>query len=300
MNTVSRKLQYLGIFFVFLAPLHALAQEKVTLSWNIPDSNLFYQTDLSPKEPGKDFIEFDFDNVFKEKGKTEEIRKKISSLKFPDDLNMVTIMENLPNGNIKATSFFQNWDFPSIVGREKAEGDENLIKIKKLMNTVPQLEGEIDKKGRVKSFYLQQSQKNIFALLFELPAKPVQVGDTWEINMYCIEMGGGFTADSAERLNRVELKEITTGEDGVKIAKVDYMLAEKITGKMTNLSTMERDPIEMTCSYLGKHEFNVDKGYWRGVTGEMTITSKGVMPSNMNQRIVMKAIDGLPEKIRQE
>ncbi|MBM9606241.1 hypothetical protein [Desulfopila inferna] len=243
-------------------------------------------------------MKFDIEKVFDAGEITEEVKESINSLEFPENTNMVTIMENTTDKHIKVTSYFQNWEMPSFGNSQPNENNEELKKFTELMNTAPQLEGVIDHKGNITSFYLEQKQKNLIALMHQLPNKPVSVGDSWEINMNCLQMGVGFSADSAKKINKVVLSDIKIDNEGNKIAILDYMLTEQVHGTALNPMKMERSEFKMSCSYIGRHQFDLKKGLWKSINGEMAILSSGVMESKLQQHISMFQIDELPSTIK--
>jgi hypothetical protein len=83
----------------------------------------------------------------------------------------------------------------------------------------------------------------------------------------------------------------------VNIATLEYLLTEKVSGSMTNPMTNQTIPTEMTCSYIGRHDFNIDQGRWDNVNGEFRINSSGIMNSRVLQSLAMKPIEQLPEGI---
>lgn len=276
----------------------SFSKDTIDLIWKVPSTKIFYKTDLSQKNGGG--IKFNLEKVFDSKNITEEVKESINSLKFPENTNMVTIMENTKDNHIKVTSYFQNWQMPSFGNENPNEKNVELEKFTKLMNTAPQLEGVIDQKGKIVSFYLEQKQKNLIALMHELPKKPVAIGDTWEIGMNCLEMGAGFSATEAKKVNKVTLTDIQNDNDGNKIAILDYILSEKVLGTAINPMKMEKSDIKMSCSYIGRHQFDIKKGLWISINGEMAIIGSGIMDSKLQQRITMIQVDELPKDIKHE
>jgi hypothetical protein len=67
----------------------------------------------------------------------------------------------------------------------------------------------------------------------------------------------------------------------VNIATLEYLLTEKVSGSMTNPMANQTIPTEMTCSYIGRHDFNIDQGRWDNVKGEFRINSSGIMNSRV-------------------
>ncbi len=295
-NNYMYKSVILG-FFIALLPINLSAGEAISLEWKIPPTGLFYKTDLSQTNTDEAFIEFDFAKLTSGDDLNKELEKEILKLKFPDDMNMVSILENTTDKRIKATSYFQNWQMPDAMLAKKDAKNKELEQFTKLMNSQPQLEGVLDNKGRIDSFYLPQSQKNLISLMYELPKQSVQVGDTWPINLFCIQMGAGFSANKAKRISRVELRDITIDENNNKIAVMQYTHTEIVQGSMLNPMNQQKISSQMTCSYIGKHEFYIDKGYWKSINGQMEIQSEGMMKSKMKQKIAMLPIAELPKGV---
>jgi len=285
----------------FLLPNPVLAEDTaVRLKWKIPAENLYYYTNFSNAAGEDNYIEFNIDKVLDEKCFNSEVEDRIGKIRLPEESNMVTVMEGLSNGNIKSTSYLQNFTLPfsdsdSTMQDEKAR--EEAKKFEEMMNTVPQLQGVINTAGTILSFYLPQRQKNLLALMFELPKGPVKPGNTWDLNFICLELGAGFTEDFADRVNMVRLTDVRKNVQLEKIATLEYLLTEKVSGSMTNPMTNQTMPTEMTCSYIGRHEFNIDQGRWESTNGELRIASSGFMNSKAVQNLAMKRIEQLPDGI---
>ena len=207
-------------------------------------------------------------------------------------------MEELSSGNIKTTAYLQNFTLPISENQPTDEKTrEEAAKFEEMMNTVPQLQGLINTSGTILSFYLPQRQKNLLALMFELPKGPVKPGDTWDINFMCLELGVGFTEDFADRVNIVRLADVKKNVQLQNIATLEYLLTEKVSGSMTNPMTKQTIPTEMTCNYIGRHDFNIDHGRWENIKGEFRINSTGIMNSKVFQNLAMMPIDQLPDGI---
>jgi len=133
--------------------------------------------------------------------------------------------------------------------------------------------------------------------MFEFPKGPVKPGNTWDINFRCLELGAGFTGDFADRVNMVRLTDVRKNVQLEKFATFEYLLTEKVSGSMINPMTKQTIPTEMTCSYIGRHEFNIDQGRWENINGELRIDSSGFMNSRAVQNLAMKRIEQLPDGI---
>ena len=300
MKNYAKTIRLLFLMLLTISITNTVVAEDSTvqLKWKIPVDNLYYFTNFGQSNRDENYFEFNIDKILDDKNFNEEVEDRIGKIKFPEESNMVTILEALSNGNIRSTSYLQNFTLPISENELTNERiQEEAKKFEELMNKFPQLQGVINTSGTNLSFYLPQRQKNLLALMFELPKDPVQAGDTWEINFICLELGVGFTEDFADRVNIVRLADVKKNVQLENIATLEYLLSEKVSGSMTNPMTKQTIPTEMTCSYVGRHDFNIDRGRWENVVGEFRINSTGIMNSRVLQNLAMKPIEQLPEGI---
>jgi hypothetical protein len=286
------------LFIISITNVVAAEDSTVQLKWKIPVENLYYFTNFGQSNGDENYFEFNIDKILDDKTFNGEVEDRIGKIKFPEESNMITVLEELSNGNIKSTAYLQNFTLPiseNELTDEKAQ--EEAKKFEEMMNKVPQLQGVINTSGTILSFYLPQRQKNLLALMFELPKGPVKPGDTWDINFICLELGVGFTEVFADRVNIVRLTDVKKNVQLENIATLEYLLTEKVSGSMTNPMTKQTIPTEMTCSYIGRHDFNIDQGRWENINGEFRINSTGIMNSRVLQNLAMKPIEQLPEGI---
>jgi len=288
------------LMFLIISITDVVAAEDtaVQLKWKISAESLYYYTNLAQSNGDESYFEFNIDKILDDKCISDEVEDRIEKIQFPEASNMVTVMEEASIGKIKTTAYLQNFTLPISENElmdEKAQ--EEAKKFEDMMNTIPQLQGMINTSGTILSFYLPQRQKNLLALMFELPKDPVKPGDTWDINFICLELGVGFTEDSADRVNIVRLTDMKKNVQLQNIATLEYLLTEKVAGSMTNPMTKQTIPTEMTCSYMGRHDFNIDLGRWENIKGEFRINSSGIMNSRVVQNLAMMPIDQLPEGI---
>ena len=300
MKNYLKILKWLLMVLLFISITNVVSAEDpmVHLKWKIPTENLYYSPNFGQANGEENYFELNIDKILDEKRFNGEVEDRIRKIKFPEAANMITVLEELSNGNIKSTSYLQNYTLPiseNELTDEKAQVEAE--KFEEIMNKVPQLQGLINTSGKVLSFYLPQRQKNLLALMSELPKDPVKIGDTWEINFICLELGAGFTADAADRVNIVRLTDLKRNVQMENIATIEYLLTEKVSGSMSNPMTQQTIPTEMTCSYIGRHEFNIDQGRWENINGEFSINSTGFMNSRVIQNLAMKPIEQLPEGI---
>jgi hypothetical protein len=158
------------------------------------------------------------------------------------------------------------------------------------------LRGKLNPEGEILSFYYNQNKKNLISLFFELPKKPVKIGDEWNIDVNIISMDQHFKADSLFKENKVILKNIVK-RNGENIAIIEYDLTEYVSGsldnkKIDNSKNGERtEKPYMKASHKITGEFNIDKGIWMGYDGYREIESNiSIWGSNNNGKSVLKLI----------
>jgi hypothetical protein len=185
----------------------------------------------------------------------------------------------------------------SVLDDQPTEVQKALSEKMKLMEGTVQLRAEIDESGTVTSFYLDQKQKNLVALCFELPQGPVKPGDTWPLHINLIMMGNGFAAKEANRSNRVKLISLSPSDDGDIVATLEYTIAEDVDGTFRTPGASGEQPCSMSASFYGQARFLVRKGRWQDFKGRMHIKSTGAMETDMESNLVMTPMKRLPEKL---
>ena len=246
------------LFIVFSA--NAQQNETVDLKWKITDT-VTYKTVIKETVVEENAMQSENDSIsdritdfFK------EMQDRISNLKyetklFPDQ-----------NGNV---------DIAVMIKEEENSTKDTLFStISEIKGNVV-LRGKVNPDGEVLSFYYNKEQNNLTALLFELPNKPVKIGDKWSLNVEMISMDPAFKADSVYKKNEVRLKDvITINKD--KIAIIEYDLKEYVSGEFSKeiKSMFSQDQINKTfkeVSHKAISEFNITKGMWLKYEGIMEV-----------------------------
>lgn len=124
------------------------------------------------------------------------------------------------------------------------------------------LRGVIYDSGDIQSFYVQNNQKNLIALFFQLPDKPVKVGDSWSMNTNLISMDQNFVCDSSYKKNQATLVNVTR-KNNETIAVIKYDIIEFVSGEMST-PFFGHSPIKTTMKYEYDvtAEFSIEKGKW--------------------------------------
>jgi len=158
------------------------------------------------------------------------------------------------------------------------------------------LRGEIDASGAVTSFYMEQSQKNLLAMLCELPKDSVSIGDTWPLHANLVWVKGAFLADTAIRVSTVRL--VRLGEEsGDLCAELEYSLFENVSGY--NGRRSDKTHMGISFKYTCTAEFNVTQGQWNSLEGFLEMGNKYHSYIRTKQRSSLRRIDNIPKDMLQ-
>ena len=265
-------------------------QTSYSLDWIIDDGDVIaYSTTMEVADPT---ITINFDDLSALlNGEADE---QISDLEFalPASSSLISILELNERGNIAVKMIVHQVE--TVDQQSDNELGQELNQLMTAMVGTVQLRGELTPEGDIASFYLAQNQRNLLAMFFQLPTTPVQVGDSWQLDMHCIEMDTSFVAHDAQRINRVEFSELSETASGQPIAVLDYVIAETVDGEIQSPFSSEKSPVAMECSFIGRGEFLIEEGRWERFTGEFTARSTGLMESDATQRFALTLLEEVP------
>ncbi|MBN1646829.1 MAG: hypothetical protein JW874_02235 [Spirochaetales bacterium] len=152
------------------------------------------------------------------------------------------------------------------------------------------LRGAVDSSGKIVSFWVQRGQKNLVAMLLELPENRVNIGDTWSIDIDFIENDQTFICSNSDRKNTVTLLDLRE-EDEDTVAVIKYDIHESVSGTFPGATFgLDMDIVEVTISigFRGLAEFSLGKGMWLRYEGIMDMENKGLQDSRSVRKISMK------------
>jgi len=167
----------------------------------------------------------------------------------------------------------------------KAGSDEQ--KFRDLMSHLSSgvtLRGAIYEDGGIESFYLNSGQRNLIAMLFGLPGKPVKVGDSWSLGINFISLDQNFICDSSYNKDQVRVVNIAYNHNE-HIVTLKYDITESVKGNIT--SPFDNKPVvtTMNFSYQGLADFSIEKGRWVNYNCILSNMSTGIMSAQSVQRI---------------
>ncbi len=168
--------------------------------------------------------------------------------------------------------------------------DKSFFELYKTFSQGVMMRGSVYADGGVHSFWVVNAQKNIIALFFELPSKPVKIGDTWSLDINFIENAMNFVCDSSYRENEVKLSDIKI-VNGDTIAVLQYNIVEYIDGILNPPSLFMNNNSDMQTvmkySYQGVSEFSISQGRWVSYYGIMSSEVSGFMSMNLKQKYAL-------------
>ena len=302
---VLRQIISLSIIIFLLAACSANSEgeaniaETVSLNWILADDEvLAYSTAMNAIQDTE--IQFQIGSILNtEDEELNDALSAISGMNLPESGSMISVLSKNEQGNIAIKMILHEVTFA-----ENDAGDffgQAFNDMMEQMQGTVQLRGAVQPDGAVASFYLENRQRNLISLFFELPTTPVRVGDTWQLDFNCISMGATFIAENAHRVNQVTLTDLTETDDGRRIAVLDYVLIESVDGVFGTSLSDDGSSVatSMTCSYIGRGHFLIDEGRWQQLVGEFSILSAGgLMNSNVTQRLALAPLDNLPDEYR--
>lgn len=269
--------------------------QSIDLKWKIGEKEkINYSTVMSDIDTSK--VEMNFDNLFKsfsdstdkESLKTKELFKKLNQAMR--NIDYVTTLTNKGNGVVEivmATKPKEKTDTKTT--DKKGSQEEEMLKMMQTMNQGVMLRGSVYANGGIHSFWINNNQKNLVSIFFELPTHPVKVGDTWKLNVNLIGNDQNFICDSSYKMNEVTLTDIKN-VNGEKIAVIKYDIVEYVKGIFNAPSFVGGGGAQNTMmkfSHQAIAEFSVDKGRWVSYDGIMSINTTGLMTSSNKTKFTL-------------
>jgi len=286
------------LFTFLLASLKLFSQtnQSYDLKWIIEDDNqIAFKTAMEPIDTNNlTKIGIDCDSF-------------ISAFSDTTNFNCEDFKEFFESIN----SFYTDYSMTTVLSRDNYDAiDVKLISVKNnstnLSDSVPdffaqamtgvQLRGKINEDGGIESFYMKKEQMNLLAIMFELPTKPVRIGDKWTIQASFISNDHNFICNDYDKKHLVELVDVKTinGED---IAFIKYDLRYYVNGEFNNPFLGKTIPTKMDVAFNGISEFNITLGKWKNYNGIMSMFVSGIMNTNTKQRFSLVELEEIPNEL---
>lgn len=270
----------------------ALAQNNVFLRWKInPGDTIRYrtviqETDTATAKRSSISLSDPFaKNSSKSKEQNEASRIYSELRKATDNSNLLTTITENKKGNLDIVVTLSQ-----VASAPKNRPDTTDLKTAEILKTLKKLtgsvalRGEISKDGKIESFYVKNDQKNLLAILFELPGKELTIGQTWSLSTNLISMDQNFVCDSSSKKNIVTLIAVKDSAND-KIATLKYDIVEFASGKFSSPMLNSDKNTSLHISVRATAEFSLTKGRWISFQGLMSLFSSGVMTSESVKRL---------------
>lgn len=281
------KYKIISLFLILSISVFSQTKEKIFLEWKITKNDtLKYKTimnDTRDKSFNQDSTSLFFNKEFDEK--LQSLLTDIdSSMKYQTKLFLNKNGKAIDIETVALSNETQNID--QLTSQNKPRNKKERKKKKeynqKELDTIKDffglnnrivLRGRISSSGEIISTYYKNSQKNLIALLFELPNKEIEIGEKWKVNVNFIEMDQDFVCDSLSNENYVYIEKVFEKDDQ-KIAVVKYIINEYVIGDFSNpligMFGIEKDKkTYMKVSYNATGNFSITKGKWISYQGIM-------------------------------
>jgi hypothetical protein len=270
--------------------------QTVDLKWKIAnDEKINYLTVMSDIDTSS--IEMDFGGLFKALSDSSENGLKESKEYFKKlnqtfkNQDFVSTLTNKGNGVIDIVMTTKPKEPIIETDIDTSDSTEaEMLKMMQSMNQGVMLRGSVYETGGIHSFWIKSAQKNLIALFFELPTKPVKVGDKWSLDINLITNDQNFECDSAYKINEVTLNDIKL-VNGETIAVLKYNIVEYVKGVFYTPSFLGNEggkkETMMKFSYEGIAEFSVENGRWITYDGIMSLEATGVMKANKKAKFTL-------------
>lgn len=269
----------------FAAVCYGQNDQSVTLRWKLqPNEVLAYKTVMQEVDTSKvKNFSINLGGIFELLNK-DSLNKSLSEAnnffqslrKVVEDMPLIT---RLSMKNEKVIDIEMSLDNKPSSKKNKTDSTANeMVDMIQKMSGGVMLRGAVYADGGLESFYVKNDQRNLIALFFQLPNKPIKVGETWSIDVNFISMDQNFKCDTSFKQNKVTLVDVkNVGSE--KVAVLKYDLAEFVSGNFGNpmLTTSKESKTMMAMKYQAIGEFSLDQGRWTAYQGITTITSTGFM-----------------------
>ena len=283
------------LIFISMATI-GQKNQTVDLQWKIAENEkLNYLTVMNEIDTSS--LKMDFGKLFQ--ALSDSTNNGLEESKcFFDKINKmlqnqdyVMTLTNKNNGVINIVMTAKNSEPVKENGVDTSDSEE--VEIAKMMQLLTQgvmLRGSVYATGGIHSFWVKSAQRNLIALFFELPTKPVKVGEKWSLDINFIANEQNFDCDTSYKINEVTLVEIKEIENET-IAVLKYNIVEYVKGNFNAFSFFdsreEQTETMMKFSHQGISEFSIDRGRWVTYDGIMSVETTGIMTANKKTKFTL-------------
>lgn len=261
--------------------------DEIFLKWKLDTNEILSYKTVLEQINSSDF-EIDFGNFFNSlnddnsKKAIEESKKFFKNLNEPfKNTKLTTVLSEEKDGIIEIKLIAKTEESNSDL-----EDNSKLLQKMLQQNSGVMLRGSVTENGAIHSFWLKTEQKNLIALLFELPNRTIKVGDIWNIDVNLIANDQNFICKEASKSNIVKLIDLKELKNET-IAVIKYDIEEYVSGDYNMPSFSGESEVKKTTmkyNYQGIGEFSIDKGRWISYDAIFSLKQTGLINSDSKQK----------------
>jgi hypothetical protein len=283
------KLLLLSAFIIVYLPAFAQTTDPVFLKWKIkPGQSLKYKTIIASDTAIH--INWGANGIFKpmgvdsaNAGKMQEILKELGAA-HPD--NFVTTLTETHKGLIDVIGIAKPEAPKKSANKPSDDKAATFQELSRQLTGGVMLRGVLNEDGSVASFYTANDERNLLAMLFELPKKTVKEGDSWPLDVHLVSVPLTFACDSAFKKNEVKVLKVEN-KNNEHLVTLKYDIEEYVSGGFSVPHMAENVKTTVAFSYQGLSVFSVEKGKWVSYNGIITNESTGFMVSKSKTRYAL-------------
>ncbi len=265
-------------FILVMLIVSSCTKEHYSLKWKVDNyTPVIYSTKMKI---------IDSLSLMMEKQNTEKMLDSMSAMK-DDTMNLPSEMANFQADMINLMNSYRYFSIIKRVGSEitvEVIGKPNReIELKYLgsMRGFPQeqsfFKGKISSEGKLTSPFPDPK----FTIVFELPSKPVSIGESWPLNIKFQKKGDLTDLSGTATKNKVTFVDVLKkGEDLIAILSYEIKSPNRLAYSV----------LGNAIHFKGKGDFNITQGKWEKFKGYYAQASAGINVMKQTEKIELAEV----------
>lgn len=271
--------------------------ERFSLVWKLAQGErVAFQLRERKMGPQEAELTLDVAALAAAKPLTEALLQRLTSLPVPAEQSLLVLLERPADGPLQARLLGPGADPPKAKPVPTKRGTKRpppkAPEPSRRAELVVRARGTLESSGFVASD-LPRATRNVFAMLLELPAREVAVGDHWKVSVDLVRPEPDLVATQEDAVNDVTLRSVELDQNGERIAIVEAVVAEHIEGTRP---AAEGKPghASSSAAYVSRGEFSIDAGRWRRLAVKLATHVQGHETQNEELEQVLTPLPSVP------